>query len=146
MPFYWQERKADVSQNDVMKTKVTNQDACTVVELSGYLDFETANPFARSIEDIYKTDKGARILIDLSQLEFVGSSGISSFVKSLRAFNKLKMKPTYFGMKSEFLRLFRAFEEDTPFEIVENAQTARDNALIRYQEWQIKTLRSKRTH
>ncbi|MBS1986097.1 MAG: anti-sigma factor antagonist [Bdellovibrionales bacterium] len=129
-----------------MKTKISNVSDMTIVELSGYLDFENADPFARSIEDIYKANKQAKIVIDLTGLEFVGSSGISSFVKSLRVFNRMRMKPAYCGVKSEFVRLFRAFEENAPFDIWSQMDDAKSAALRRYEEWETKTLRSARTH
>lgn len=129
-----------------MKTKISRVGEITVVELSGYLDFENANPIAKSIEDLYKIDKQAKVVIDLKGLEFVGSSGISTFVKSLRVFNKMRMKPAYCGMKSEYVRLFRAFEEGSPFEIWNEVEEAKSSAMKRYEEWEMKTLRSKRTH
>lgn len=129
-----------------MKSKISQVGEVTVIEIAGYLDFENANPIARSIEDVYRVDPNTKLVIDLSNLEFVGSSGISSFVKSLRVFNRMRMKPAYCGLKSEFVRLFRAFEENSPFDIWPELEGAKDSALRRYQEWEARTLRSKRTH
>lgn len=129
-----------------MKTKISNSGEVTVVEVSGFLDFETAKPFARSIEELYKDNKDAKIIIDLSELEFVGSSGISNFVKGLRGFNKLRMKPSYCGVKSEFKKLFRLFEEATSFELCETQDDAIAISTDRYNQWQINALRSKNTH
>lgn len=129
-----------------MKTRISQEGDLTIVELSGYLDFEAANPIADSLQSIYSRNTAAPILIDMSKLEFVGSSGIASFVKNLRVFNKLKMKPAYFGVKSEFVKLFRVFEEHHPFEVLEDREAASAAALVRFEEWQTKTLRSKRTH
>jgi anti-anti-sigma factor len=129
-----------------MKTQITVQNDCTIVELSGYIDFEAMRPLAQSIEQIYKDDAGARVVINLRGLSFVGSSGISSFVKTLRVFNRLTMKPSYCGMKSEFQRMFRLFEDQDNFEIFESEEEARKTAHRRFEEWQTKTLRSKSTH
>ena len=129
-----------------MKTKISDRGEYMVVEISGYLNFETANPVAQQIERLYANDPQSKVVIDLSGLEFVGSSGISNFVKSLRVFNRSRVKPAYFGVKSEFVRLFRAFEEGSPFDIWNDLEEAKDSALKRYQEWEIRTPRSKRTH
>ena len=129
-----------------MKSKISQVDDFTVVELSGYLDFENSNPLAASLEGLYKSNKQAKVIIDLTGLEFVGSSGISNFVKSLRTFNKLRMKPAYCGMKNEFIKLFRAFEAGSVFDIWPEFETAKDSAIKRYAEWESRTLRSKRTH
>jgi anti-sigma B factor antagonist len=129
-----------------MKAHFIVQDGVTVVELQGYMDFETAYSISRSIDEIYRKDKQAKVVINLRGLEFVGSSGISSFVKNMRVFNTLKVKPSYCGVKSEFVRLFRAFEEKEPFEVMETLDEARSAAHTRYDEWQAKTIRSRRTH
>jgi anti-anti-sigma factor len=129
-----------------MRTRISQVDGTTIVELSGYLDFETSDPLKQSLEDIYKRDSQAKVVVDLSDLQFVGSSGIALLVKNLRQFNTLRMKPSYCGMKSEFVRLFRAFEEGSPFDIWDNQADARSAALQRYQEWEARTPRSKATH
>ena len=129
-----------------LKAQFQVEDGITVVEIKGYMDFETAHSVSRSIDEIYRKDQQARVVINLRGLEFVGSSGISNFIKNLRVFNTLKVKPAYCGVKTEFLRLFRAFEEAEPFEVSENVDAARKAAVDRYNDWQAKTLRSRRTH
>jgi len=129
-----------------MKTRISQEGDVTIVELSGYLDFETARPLADSIVRLYEADKQTRLVINLVGLEFVGSSGISSFVKAMRGFNSMRIKPSYFGVKSEFLRLFRLFEENEPFDIFASKDEATTAALERYNRWQMTSPRSKRTH
>jgi anti-anti-sigma factor len=129
-----------------MKSRISRQGELTVVELSGYLSFESAGPIRESIEQIFKQNSDAQVLINLEQLEFIGSSGVSTFVKSLKNFNGLKMKPMYYGVKSEFMRLFRAFEEDKPFEVLTSKAEAETAAVNRYQAWEMSAERSKKTH
>ena len=129
-----------------LKTRISVQGEVTIVELSGYLDFENANPLAESIGAIYKAEPLARVVINLRGLEFVGSSGISSFVKTLRSYNTCKVKPSYVNVKSEFQRLFRLFEEEEPFEIFDDEAMARNEAIARYHRWQSRTPRSNATH
>jgi anti-sigma B factor antagonist len=129
-----------------MKSKITNDDGITLVELSGYLDFESARPFAETITRLYEDDRHAKVVISLQGLEFVGSSGISSFVKAMKSFNIQSTKPAYCGVKAEFQRLFRLFEDAEPFAIFSNSQEARVSALLRFNEWQAAQERSKATH
>lgn len=129
-----------------MKTRITTEGEVTVVELSGYLDFESARPIKDSIDVVYKANQNAQVVIDLRALEFVGSSGVSTFVKSMRVFNTLRMKPCYFGVKNEFVRLFRAFAEEEPFEVMDNKDAAKTASLARWNRWQMTTERSKATH
>lgn len=129
-----------------MKTRISVKGNCTIVEVSGYLDFETARPFTQSIEEIYRDNSSARVIIDLSNLEFVGSSGISNFVKGLRSFNKLNMKPSYCGVKSEFKKLFRLFEESSDFDFCDSQSEALKTANQRFERWQVDNIRSESTH
>lgn len=107
-----------------MKTQIRNVDGTTIVELSGYIDYETMGPLTQHLEDLYKKEPTARVVINLRGLNFVGSSGISSFVKALRMFNRKNSKPSYCGMKSEFRRMFRLFEDQGAFDIFEDEDTA----------------------
>ncbi len=129
-----------------MKVKMSSQENVTVVELSGYLDFGSARPIADHLESIYRANETAKVVIDMSELEFVGSSGISNFVKGLRAFNKLHMRPSYCGVKTEFKKLFKIFEDKNNFEVFDNRNNAFTGAKERYQLWEMRTLRSKETH
>jgi anti-sigma B factor antagonist len=130
----------------LMKTALKVDGEFTILEISGYLDFENSRPIAESIGELYAKNQGSKILIDLEALEFVGSSGISTFVKSIKIFNKMKIKPVYFGVKSEFIKLFRLFEGAEPFEITDSFDAAKRAALARFQLWQGTRNVSNETH
>jgi anti-sigma B factor antagonist len=130
-----------------MKATIRNEGEVTILELSGYVDYDSTDPLHHSLSQIYKhSEVPPRLVIDLRGLEFVGSSGVSVLVKSLRNFNKMKIKPTYFGVKSEFLKLFKAFEEEDNFEVSDSKENAVKSSLERYTIYQSVTPRSKRTH
>ena len=129
-----------------MKSKIREVNGCKIVELSGFIDYETLPRLRESLESIYKENEASRVVINMRGLNFVGSSGISTFVKSLGVFNRLRMKPSYCGLKSEFQKMFKLFEDRGTFEILENEDDAKQAALSRYQEWQKRTIRSSATH
>jgi len=129
-----------------MRTNIKKDGDYTIVELSGFIDVESAEPFAEMVEGTINPKGEQKVIIDMSNLRFVGSTGISNFVKEIRVFNKLRMKPTYIGMKSEFVRIFRLFEDKDPFEITENLEAAKQAAVSRFTDWQATTERSKETH
>lgn len=129
-----------------MRTNIRKDGDYTVLELSGFIDVESAEPIAEFIEDTLGKRNDAKMIVDMSNLRFVGSTGISNFVKEIRVFNKMRMKPTYYGMKSEFVRIFRMLEDDNTFEIVDTAEEAKRTALARFEAWQAQTDRSTETH
>ncbi len=129
-----------------MKAKIRQVNDCTVVELSGFIDYETLSPLTRQLQEIYRSNEASKVVINMRGLNFVGSSGISTFVKSLGVFNRLRMKPSYCGLKKEFHRMFKLFEDRGNFEILDTEDAAKDAAVARYEEWQQRTPRSTETH
>jgi anti-anti-sigma regulatory factor len=64
--------------------------------------------------------RAPQIIFNLENLEFVGSSGISSFVQALKEFNlQAPSRPIYCNVKSEFKRIIKAFDEEAIFDIEE---------------------------
>lgn len=147
MADFWQQRSTSQGKLDLfMKSKIKKINGCTVVELSGFIDHETLPPLRQQLEEIYKNNEASKVVINMRGLNFVGSSGISTFVKSLGVFNRLRMKPSYCGLKSEFQRMFKLFEDRGTFEIVDSEEEAKNSAWRRYEDWQSRTYRSSETH
>ncbi len=104
-----------------MKTLIKKTDDAIVVSLDGKIDHEAQAPFRENLARILRnarTDEiPKKIIFDFKQLEFVGSSGISSFVQTLKEFNaSASVKPQYFNVRSEFQKIIRAFDEQEPFD------------------------------
>src|SRR5882724_6568454 len=104
-----------------MQAKIRKDGDVTVVELRGQLDFETAEPFRETCNDILANSK---VVFNLADLNFVGSSGIGSFVNTLREFTKKNpVPPRFCGVRSEFKKVFKA-NGDAEFQIFEDEQSA----------------------
>jgi anti-anti-sigma factor len=101
-----------------------------VVFMDGQLDFGTYVPLRENllklIQDVKKEMTPTKIIFNLENLEFVGSSGISSFVQTLREFNaNSPTKPRYCHVKSEFKKVIEAFDEEDLFEFFDTEDRAR---------------------
>ena len=74
-----------------MKTQIKKSGDTIVVEVNGKLDFETQQPFKEDLRRLIQSAKTdsvpTQIIFNLEKLEFVGSSGISGFVQTLKDFN-----------------------------------------------------------
>lgn len=113
-----------------MKTQIKKDGDTIVVSMNGKLDFETAVPLREDLGKLIKqtrTDSTPKkIIFNLEKLDFVGSSGISSFVQTLKDFNSaVPTKPRYCNVKSEFQKVIRAFGEADGFEFHENEDRAK---------------------
>ena len=113
-----------------MKTQIKKTADSIVVTMDGKLDFESATPLREDLNRVSrhaKTDSvPKKIIFNLENLEFVGSSGISSFVQALKEFNShAPTKPVYCNVKNEFKRVIKAFDEADLFEFFESEERAR---------------------
>lgn len=108
-----------------MKTNVRHEGDTVVVSIEGQLDFETTDGFRESLNRLERQVSDQRVIFDLGQLQFVGSSGISAFVQALREFNsRATTKPRYTNVKSEFKRIMSAFDESNSFEFWDTTERA----------------------
>lgn len=108
------------SEEIKMQALIKKHGDVTVVELTGKLDFETAEPFRQTCLDNLSNNK---VVFNLTELSFVGSSGIGAFVTTLKQFAKVSpVSPKFCYVKSEFRKIFQSDEQ--PFEIFDDLQTA----------------------
>lgn len=113
-----------------MKTQIKKNGDTIVVSMDGKLDFDTHVPLREDlfklVEEPNQDSVPKKIIFNLEKLEFVGSSGISSFVQTLKEFNEsAPTKPRYCNVKSEFRRVIKAFDEEEVFEFYESEDRAR---------------------
>lgn len=127
-----------------MKTIIRKLGDTVIVTMDGHLDFGTyvplreqlgrlLSPARSSEEDVmgiasHDSPPSPKIIFNLKNLEFVGSSGISSFVQTLKEFNEqLSVKPKYCNVRSEFKRIIKAFDESEAFEFFDSEEGAKQS-------------------
>ena len=100
-----------------MKTSIRKSGNSVIISLGGILNYETTDSLKDNLAKLSSEHTNSQVIFDLGELQFVGSSGISSFVQTLRDFNlRLNSKPVYTNVKSEFMRIMSAFDETGSFE------------------------------
>lgn len=113
-----------------MKTSIKKAGDAIVVTMDGKLDFETTIPLRENLSKVIRGNPSdsvpRKIIFNLEKLQFVGSSGISSFVQTLKEFNaQAPVKPRYCHVRSEFQRIIKAFDESDQFEFYDTEDRAR---------------------
>jgi anti-anti-sigma factor len=91
-----------------------------VIDLIGRIDIETSEPFKNACKRLL----GKKLILNFSQLNFVGSHGIVPFVDAVRDLvqnDGLQVK--FCGMGSEFQRIFQS-SPLVPLEIYEDENMA----------------------
>lgn len=90
-----------------MRAEITKNGEITIVELTGQISFDTITPFR---DHCMNKLKGAKVVFDLGQLNFVGSIGITSFFEIIKDVVEMKtLEPKFCNVKSEFHKLFTAW-------------------------------------
>lgn len=120
-----------------MKARIKNTPDSIIISIDGKVDYETqdeiCNLINRTIEKSQtsgqKTDQVAKkIILNLKELEFVGSSGITQFVQSLKAIHQqTDIVPKYCGVRSEFKKIMKAFDETNEFDFYDDEALSKKN-------------------
>ncbi|MFC2075031.1 STAS domain-containing protein [Bdellovibrionota bacterium] len=116
--------KRELKGGHGMGTKITKQGNLTIVKLSGQLNFENVQPVLDEASKLSK-EKGHRIVFNMKDAVFVGSSNITRFIKAIKPLSKrsdIRAKLCCVG--EEFRKMFKAFQGKDPFEIFESEDEA----------------------
>lgn len=82
------------------------------VHMEGGLDYENTAPLKKELEGLIVDNPNSQITIDMNALDFVGSSGISVFIDTLKALNKNRDLVKLSNVKTEFIKVFKLYGID----------------------------------
>lgn len=80
------------------------------IQMRGNLNYENNDYLSAEVKAIIKKNPDSKITLDLYFLDFVGSSGISNFVKLVNDLNKPSVRVYLANVKSEFMKVFKLYE------------------------------------
>ncbi len=107
-----------------MRAQMKKEGEFTVVTLDGNTEYQNSRELSDKLKNLYGEHGVDRILIDMANLDFVGSSGIRNFIETLKAINTAQKKKTRLcGVKSEFRRIFEVMARGE-FEMFETREEA----------------------
>ncbi len=110
-----------------MKSQFKKVGDTIVVSVDGKLDYETQDRFKENLQKVAtataknNTDSvPTKVIFDMEGLEFVGSSGITEFIRTLKDFGTATdQKARILKASSEFKKVMRAFDDEQTFEFAE---------------------------
>lgn len=106
-----------------LRASLLNQGEITVIALEGKLDFENQDILRENI--ITLTRQGKKVVVDMEGLSFVGSSGITNFIRSLYELQEKGLSvPHLCNVRSEFRKIISAYDINKEFSIHENREAA----------------------
>lgn len=83
-----------------------------IVAMHGGLDYDIAGPLRQDLMDLMRTNPLAQITLDMQGVDFVGSSGISNFVETMKELNNQKKRILLQNVKEEFVKVFKLYTFD----------------------------------
>ena len=96
----------------------------TIVDLAGDVDLYNAGAVRQALLGAVREDRAARVLVNMSQVRYVDSSGVATLVEALKAARDLGRRFILFGVSGaarEVLELSRLIKI---FEVYENEEQA----------------------
>jgi anti-anti-sigma factor len=118
-----------------MEAKISRDGEIWVVHLKGFLDFESVAPFRQTCLQHLRDKK---VIFNLGDLNFVGSSGITTFVETIKELKDgAEQIPKFCGLSAEFRRVFVAneLEKVEVYEDVNGAAAAFINPELAQLDW-----------
>ena len=107
-----------------IRASISNQGNITVISLQGKLDFESQDILRENIVNLMR--EGRQVVIDLEDLSFIGSSGVTQLFHSLAEYSSSDNAPLRFcNVKSELRRIINAYDLKKTFAI----HSSREEAL-----------------
>jgi anti-sigma B factor antagonist len=80
-----------------------------IVHMQGDLNYDHSYPLRNELQQIANNNPNAKITIDLSGIDFVGSSGICHFVETLKIMKDKQSNINISNVKPEFLKIFKLY-------------------------------------
>ena len=94
---------------------ITESEGRLIVALEGEIDLEQAGAVRRALLDTLK--KGRTVLVDLSQVTYIDSSGIASLVEGLQVAKKQKSELALVAVSQRVRRVLELARLDKVFQI-----------------------------
>lgn len=105
-----------------LKTKKVNN--VIVVYLSGRLDVHLSADVEKEINKIINNEPTCHLLLNLSDVEYMSSSGLRIFVSTMRILKESKRKLYLSNMNSAVKKIFEVVELMDMFDIYETEEEA----------------------
>jgi len=109
-----------------MQISTRHHDKVTIFDLSGDIDFANSPELRHSVLREIQESRTPRVVINLSKVPYIDSSGVASLVEGLKASRNLGSRFILFGLSAsarEVLELSRLIKV---FEVCDNEEQALD--------------------
>ena len=107
-----------------MNLQTKNVNNVIVVYLQGHLDVHLSADIEKEINNLIKEQPNTHLLLNLSGVEYMSSSGLRIFVSTMRILKESNRKLKLCNMNSAVKKIFEVVELMDMFEIYESEEEA----------------------
>ena len=107
-----------------MQIAIRKLDQITIVDVSGDIDLSTSPELRKVLLHEMRELKIPRVLINLSSVRYVDSSGVASLLEGLKAARDLKSRFIMYGLNTKVTQVLQLSRLLNVFEIYENEEQA----------------------
>ena len=99
-----------------MQISTRQAGSATVVDVIGDIDLYNSPEVRKTLLDVLRTQRVPRVLINLTKVKYIDSSGVASLVEGLKISRELQSRLILFGLSHaarevlELSRLIKVFE------------------------------------
>ncbi|MDR2198956.1 MAG: STAS domain-containing protein [Deltaproteobacteria bacterium] len=109
-----------------MRFKVTEKNKITQLSPEGRLDALEADGFSREAEKVLKS-KPEKLLLDLSELEYVSSAGLRAFLNLVKKADALKIPLAFHSLSPLVAEIFEVAGFNSILKVFSDRETALKN-------------------
>jgi anti-sigma B factor antagonist len=106
-----------------MEIAKTEANGATTLKLKGEIDLH-ASPTLRAELQSCASEKVPVLLVDFSEVEYIDSSGLATFIEYVRQSNGFKGQIALFGLKKKVRTIFDLVRLNELFTITDSAEDA----------------------
>ena len=107
-----------------MQISARRQDETTIFDISGDIDFANSREVRQSVLHEIQESRVVRVMVNLSQVGYIDSSGVASLVEGLKACRDISSRFILFGLSTSALEVLQLSRLIKVFEIYDNEEQA----------------------
>src|SRR6266404_3295922 len=109
---------------DTVQISVRRHDKTTIFDLSGDIDFASSQETRQSVLREIRESRASRVVVNLSQVRYIDSSGVASLIEGLKASRDLGSRFILFGLSTPAREVIQLSRLTKVFEIYDTEEQA----------------------
>jgi anti-sigma B factor antagonist len=120
----WSKEGIPGEEEKTVQISSRQRDDSTILDISGDVDFANSLEARHSLLDAIRESRSHRVVVNLSQVHYIDSSGVASLVEGLKASRDLGSRFILFGLSPSVREVFQLSRLNTVFEVYDNEEQA----------------------